>query len=133
MKYLLDTDIVSRIGRGDSAALLARFGAAATDQLAISVVTRGEIEYGLLAGAPKRSTVARMQGLLLQIPILTMGTSVAAQYAVIREHLRAAGTPIGYNDLWIAAHALSEKLIMVTNNEREFRRVPGLELENWLR
>ncbi len=132
MKYLLDTDTVTRVGRGDSQALLARFGAAASDQLALSAVTRGEIEFGLLVRQPKRDTMERMRGLLLQIPTLPLTTQVAAQYSMIRAHLCAAGKPIGFSDLWIAAHALSEKLIMVTGNERQFRHVPGLKTENWL-
>lgn len=133
MRFLLDTDIVSRVGRAGDDLLTARFGAKPPEEMAISVVTRGEIEFGLRALAPGRDTMQRMQSLLRTLQTLPLTQQVAAHYATIRSHLRAAGTPIGYNDLWIAAHAATEGLVMVTNNEREFSRVPGLKIENWLR
>jgi tRNA(fMet)-specific endonuclease VapC len=133
VNYLLDTDIVSRIGRSGSDGLTQRVKAMSTDDLAISVVTRGEIEYGLLALGAGRATVERMRGLLQRIATLPLDEQVASHFALVRNHLRAAGTPIGYNDLWIAAHALALKLTLVTHNEREFARVPGLAIETWAR
>ena len=65
------------------------------------------------------------------VPPLMMDAEVARHYGDLRAELEARGETIGGNDLWIAAHALSTKLILVTNNEREFRRVPGLKIENW--
>jgi tRNA(fMet)-specific endonuclease VapC len=133
VKYLLDTDIVSRIGRAGSESVTERFRATPSEELAISVITRGEIEFGLQALQAGRETVARMRELMRRIAALPLGEAVAVHYASLRSQLRADGTPIGHNDLWIAAHALTLGLTLVTNNEREFRRVRELKVENWLR
>ena len=75
---------------------------------------------------------ARLDRLAELINILPLSISVANSYGSTRSTLEKAGTPIGANDLWIAAHALTEGLILVSNNLREFQRVPGLTVENWV-
>jgi len=74
-----------------------------------------------------------VQALLQQLPVLPLPSTAGEVYAQIRSELTPAGRVIGPNDLWIAAHAMAEDLILVTNNEREFRRVRGLKIENWTR
>jgi len=133
MRFLLDTDTLSFIARDASPALMQRVGAIAQADLGISVVTRGEAEFGLAARPPKRATLNRMRALMDTLPTLALAADAIAHYVALRRKLEAGGTPIGANDMWIAAHALSQGMTLVTNNEREFRRVPGLQIENWLR
>ena len=131
VRYLLDTNICIYIQRRKPERVLARFRKLRPGDAAISVVTWGE----LLCGAErsrKRKTVLRVleefRGL---IPVLPLPEEVGKSYGVIRASLEAKGTPIGNNDLWIAAHAAAAGLTVVTNNEREFQRVPGLKIQNW--
>ena len=131
MKYLLDTDILSYVARESHAALLNRMRLVAPQDLTISVVTRAEVEFGLLSHPPKRLTLERMTALLREIVTLAMPAQAATHHCNLRLALQRAGTPIGPNGQWIAAHALALGLIIVTNNEREFKRVPGLKVENW--
>lgn len=133
MKFLLDTDTFSELARGRRPQLAARFARHPLAQLAVSPITVGEIRFGLATALLPASLVARTEALLQDIICLTMGATVSLHYAALRAHLRRAGTPIGPNDTWIAAHALAEDLTLVTGNEREFKRVPGLKVENWLR
>lgn len=130
-KYLLDTNIViyvmKRLPRGVGDTFNRHAG-----HMAISSITLAE----LLHGAEKSSNVARnlaeIENFCGRIEVLPYGEKAAAQYGRIRAVLERAGTPIGINDLHIAAHACSEALILVSNNLREFERVPGLISENWL-
>jgi tRNA(fMet)-specific endonuclease VapC len=133
VKYLLDTDTLSFVARGEHEALTRRFLNSAPEDLAMSVISRGEAEYGLHSPTPRRDTERRMRGLLAIVQCLPVTDEVAVEYGDIRSALQRAGTPIGPNDMWIAAHARSLGLTVVTNNEREFRRVPGLAVENWTR
>lgn len=132
MKYLLDTDILSFIARGEHSGLNARMMSCYADDLAISAVTRGEAEFGLQGGAMRRDTERRMRALLRKIQCLVVSEQVAIEYGQIRSALRSAGTPIGPNDMWIAAHARCLNLTVVTHNTREFGRVPRLKVEDWL-
>ncbi len=133
MKYLLDTDTFSCIAREASAALMGKVRGVAPNDLALSVISRGEIEFGLAANAPKRDTLERSMALLGLIATLDLPATAMNHYRDLRLHLMRNGTPIGGNDMWIAAHALAEDMTVVTDNEREFTRVPGLKIENWLR
>ncbi len=135
MKYLLDTNIVSYFLRATWPELNQRILESSPEDLAISIISVGELRYGLQKlGQSKRATQLNHQlsALLTAIPILALPTDAAPCYGSIRSQLEAAGTPIGGNDLWIAAHAFSQNLILVTNSTREFQRVTGLKLENWL-
>jgi len=135
MKYLLDTNIISYFLRDASPALNQRILDSAPDTLAISVVSAGELRYGLAKIAPsKRATelAQHLNALLTAIAVLPLPANAAQHYGKTRAQLDAAGTPIGNNDLWIASHALAQNMTLVTNNTREFERVPGLRLDNWL-
>jgi tRNA(fMet)-specific endonuclease VapC len=133
MNYLIDTDIFSFIAREASEVLMQRISGVSPDDLALSVISHGEIAFGLAANAPKRRTRDRSLALLDAIATLPLPASAALCYRDLRAHLHKRGTPIGPNDMWIAAHALVEDRTLVTNNEREFTRVPGLRVENWMR
>jgi len=135
MKYLLDTNIVSYFLRGASPALSQRILDSNPDTLAISIISAGELRYGLSKLPPSRRArelAHRLIALLTAIPVLPLPADAAPHYGHTRAQLEAAGTPIGNNDLWIAAHALAQNMTLVTNNTREFERVVGLRVENWL-
>ena len=135
MMYLLDTNIVSYFLRGASPALNQRILDSAPDELAISIISAGELRYGLSHLPPSRRAAQlahQLDGLLTAVTVLALPPEAAQHYGTARSQLEAAGTPIGGNDLWIAAHALSQDLTLVTNNTREFERVAGLKLENWV-
>jgi tRNA(fMet)-specific endonuclease VapC len=133
VRYLLDTDILSLIARDASEPLARRMEAVSPEDLGISIITRGEAEFGLVKRQPKRETLERMRLMLSGLATLPLTERVLHHYVAARAELERCGTPIGVNDLWIAAHALGESLTLVTNNEREYRRIPGLKIENWLR
>ncbi|MEM7220139.1 MAG: type II toxin-antitoxin system VapC family toxin [Pseudomonadota bacterium] len=96
----------------------------------VSSVVRGELEYGLLNSERRPTTRANLERFLGSLSIRDVTETVAVAYAHIRFALRAQ--PIGPTDLWIAAHAIALDLPLVTNNTREFARVPDLRVENWL-
>jgi len=134
-QYLLDTNTVSYFLRDHSPALTARLMGTAPDALAVSVITAGELQFGLKKLGPGFRTTAlaaRLDKLLAAISTLPLEPEVANQYGHIRTYLEAKGTPIGGNDLWIAAHALAKDLTLITHKLREFERVPGLKVESWL-
>ena len=135
MKYLLDTNMVSYFLRDASLTLTQRILDSTPDSLAISIISAGELRYGLckLPQSRRAAELAqRLNALLTAITVLVLPAAAAQHYGSTRVLLEAAGTPIGGNDVWIAAHALSHNMTLVTNNTREFARVPGLRLENWL-
>ena len=103
----------------------------ADDELAINAIVACEIEYGL---TKRNSTRLRdqIEAILAAIPVLDFPPTLAEHYGQIRVDLEGRGTPIGPNDLIIAAHAAAAELTLVTNNEKEFRRVRNLKVENWL-
>jgi len=135
MKYLLDTNIVSYFLRDASLTLSQRILDSTPDTLAISIISAGELRYGLckLPHSKRAAELAHLlDAVLAAITVLPLPAEAAQHYGHTRTQLEAAGTPIGSNDLWIAAHALSQNMILVTNNTREFERVPALKVENWL-
>ncbi len=132
--YLLHTNIVSYFLRGNSPTLNERILSSTPEELAISAISAGELRYGLhrLPRSRRFAVLARqLDALLSAIPVQALPADAARHYGIARAQLEAAGTPIGGNDLWIAAHALALGMTLVTNNTREFARVPGLKLENW--
>jgi tRNA(fMet)-specific endonuclease VapC len=132
-RYLLDTDICSYIRKNARPTLRQRFEMLASGEAVISVITYGEMIYGAVRSRAPALAVERIQLFVQALPILALSSDVAYIYGELRGALADAGNTIGPNDLWIAAHALAENLILVTNNEREFRRVKGLKVENWAR
>jgi tRNA(fMet)-specific endonuclease VapC len=132
MKYLLDTDTFSEMVKGVNAKIVKRLDTLQTGDAGLSVVTRGEIAFGVQIHSLKTPAKQRLDRLLVAIETLPLPASAANYYGELRAHLRRLGTPIGPNDLWIAAHARAASLILVTNNIGEFSRVPKLKLENWV-
>jgi tRNA(fMet)-specific endonuclease VapC len=135
MKYLLDTHIVSYFLRDASPVLSQRILDSTPDTLAISIISAGELRYWLSKlPTSKRATelTHRLSALFTAITVQPLPAEAAQHYGSTRAQLEAIDTPIGGNDLWIAAHALAHNMTLVTNNTREFERVPGLKLENWL-
>jgi tRNA(fMet)-specific endonuclease VapC len=132
MKYLLDTDTFSEMVKGINPGITKRMATLKTGDAALSVITRGEIVFGLQVKSPKPLVKQRMDRLLGAIETLPMITDAASYYGELRAHLRNLGTSIGPNDLWIAAHARTLNLILVTNNTSEFSRVPKMKLDNWI-
>ena len=132
MKYLLDTDTFSEMVKGINPRIVKRLDSLQTGEAALSVITRGEIMFGLQIKSLKPLARLRMDRLLDAIDTAPVTTEVASHYGKLRAYLRNLGTPIGPNDLWIAAHARALNLILVTNNTGEFSRVAKLKLENWV-
>ena len=132
MRYMLDTDICIYIIKKKPKAVLQRFEALEVGSVVMSVITRGELEYGALGSHQSNEALKTLTNLARFIPTQAISNRVVTDYADIRHTLRTKGRMIGGNDLWIAAHARSEDLTLVTNNVREFSRVPELKLENWV-
>jgi tRNA(fMet)-specific endonuclease VapC len=133
VRYLLDTNICIYIRRKRPPEVLERFRKARPGTVAISVVTWGELLVGAEKNLQREAALSRLQDFVAGVLILPMPTDAGLRYGTIRASLERKDTLIGNNDLWIASHALAEELILVTNNEREFSRVPGLVIENWVR
>jgi tRNA(fMet)-specific endonuclease VapC len=131
MDYLLDTNICIYIAKRQPSAVASRFEKLRPGDVGMSIVTYLELVYGAWKSAPKQENVATVQELSRLIPVQPLDTAVADHYGRIRSELERAGSPIGAYDLLIAAHALSLDLTLVTNNLREFARIPGLRVENW--
>jgi len=131
MLYMVDTDISIYLIKNHPPELRDRFDRL-LGELCISVITFGELRFGAEKSARRLENIAAIQGYAAQLAILPFSESAAVHFGEIRAHLTRAGTPIGPFDLLIGAHARSEGLTLVTNNVREFARIPGLQLENWI-
>lgn len=131
VRYLLDSDICIYVMKQRSPALVRRLDRRAS-QCALSIVVYGELCFGLAQSSRRDDAAAYLGALLEVLPVLSLPLEAAAHYGEIRATLERAGRPIGANDTWIAAHARAENLTLVTNNEREFARVPSLRVENWV-
>ena len=130
MKYLLDTDTcIYALKRNES--ILRHLLSTAREEVAISVITEAELRTGAAKSSSPVKTLHLIENFLDPITILDFTSDDAIAYAGVRAKLERAGTPIGPLDTLIASHAVARKLLLVTNNEREFRRVAGLQLENW--
>jgi len=133
MRYLLDTNIVSYFVKGVSASLVQRMQAGVDAQnIAISAITRAELRYGveLMDKFDKRRR--RIDLVLKELPTLPWSIEAADEFGRVRAYLKRNGRPVGEFDTQIAAHALAEKLILVTHNTRHFENVPHLKLEDWM-
>ena len=131
-RYLLDTNICIYIQRQKPAGVLARFEKLKPGDAAISVITWGELLYGAEKSQHRKRALQLLEEFKTFVPVLPMPELAGNHYGIIRAVLESKGKPIGNNDLWIAAHAKAESLALVTNNEREFQRVPGLKVQNWI-
>lgn len=128
---MLDTDICSYIIREKPIKVFERFETLAMDQLCISVVTYAELIYGVEHSSSKKTNRSIVDDFVNHLNIIEWDKSAAEHYGKIRAFLQANGNIIGAMDMMIAAHALSQKTILVTNNEKHFKRVPKLNVENW--
>ena len=130
-RYLLDTNICIYIRQKRPEEVLRRFRKLRPGEAALSVITYGELLYGAAKSAQRVAALERLRELVHLLPALSLPESAAEAYGSIRAELESKGEMIGNNDLWIAAHALAAGLTLVTNNEKEFRRVRGLNIQNW--
>ena len=130
-RYLLDTNICIYIRQKRPEEVLRRFRKLRPGEAALSVITYGELQYGAAKSAQRESALERLRELVNLLPALSLPETAGEAYGMIRAQLESRGEMIGNNDLWIAAHAMAARLTLVTNNEREFRRVRGLKIQNW--
>jgi len=130
-RYLLDTNICIYLQQNRPPEVTARFRRLRHGDAALSVITYGELRYGAERSQRRAAALEALAQLVSLLPVLPISEETGETYGEIRAALESAGQMIGNNDLWIAAHAKSAGLILVTNNKREFGRVPGLRLQNW--
>ena len=132
MKYMLDTNIVIYLIKKQPESVLQKLQEYDPSDFCISSITLAEMEYGIAKSTSPEKNQAALSAFLSNIDILPFDDRAAVDYGDIRASLEKKGTPIGPNDMLIAAHARSLGLTIVTNNVREFRRVDGLMLDNWV-
>jgi tRNA(fMet)-specific endonuclease VapC len=132
MRYLLDTNIVSNLVRNPRGRVVDRIKAVGEQNICTSIIVAAELRYGTTKKAsPRLST--HVEAVLRAMDTLPFDSPADECYGSIRTRLESAGTPIGGNDLLIAAQALSLDHTLVTDNDKEFSRIEGLRVENWLR
>ena len=133
MKYILDTNILIYLMKNKPPIVAERVNALGNDtELCMSFFTFAELLMGAERSTRKSDVLRRLDALTRVVPVhYGVNRAICEHYAVQFTRLRAVGTPIGANDLWIASHVLAEDCTLVTNNMREFERVAGLRLENW--
>lgn len=132
LRYLLDTNICIYITKARPAAVLARFQRLAPGEVGMSVVTWGELCHGAEKSMQREAVLSALARLRELIPVLPLDEAAGEHYGQILAQLQRSGSVIGNNDLWIAAQARALGLTLVSNNIREFERVPALALENWV-
>jgi tRNA(fMet)-specific endonuclease VapC len=131
LKYMLDTNIVIYVIKRRPVELLDIFNAHA-GLMCISSITLAELFHGAEKSAMISHNLRKVEDFVSRLEVLPYDDNAAAHYGNIRADLEKKGTPIGVNDLHISGHARSESLILITNNMREFARVEGLRLKNWI-
>lgn len=132
MKYMLDTNIIVYAKNNRLAGVFERFMEYDPSELSVSAITMAELEYGVQRSSRPWQNQLALMLFLSRIAILPFDDMAAREYGVIRAELARIGQPIGGNDLLIAAHAKALGLTLITNNMREFARVAGLKVENWV-
>ena len=131
MKYLLDTNICIYLIKQRPAGVLAHLHRCKPGDIGLSSITVSELEYGAHKSARPQENRLALAGFLAPLEVLAYDDHAASSYGRIRTELERQGKPIGAMDILIAAHALSRQLTLVTNNEREFLRIPDLKVVNW--
>jgi tRNA(fMet)-specific endonuclease VapC len=132
MRYLLDTNVVSDLVRNPQGKVARQVRRVGEKHVCTSIIVAAELRYGTdKKGSPRLSS--QLDAVLGVLEVLPFETPADTSYGLLRTRLERAGTPIGANDLLIAAQALTLGCVIVTDNEREFSRVEGLRLQNWLR
>jgi len=133
LKYFLDTNICVYVTNERSAAATKRLRSCNTEDVGISIITVAELRYGADKSHAAEKAHNALNNFLTPLQILEFDEKAATTYGFIRAQLEKKGTPIGPLDMLIGAHALSVGAIMVTGNTKEFRRIPGLVVEDWTR
>jgi tRNA(fMet)-specific endonuclease VapC len=131
-RFILDTNICIYIRRHRPPEVMARFQRLKPGEAVISVITYGELSYGAEKSRRRTEALRQLQEFSALVPVLPLPSEAGEAYGAIRAALENRGELIGSNDLWIAAHAKASGLTLVTNNEREFKRVTGLKVQNWI-
>lgn len=132
MTYMLDTNICIYVMKKKPENVLRRFREEMDGGICISSITLAELEYGMKHSSDPVKNEQALLRFLAPLSVLPFGAAAASEYGEIRAYLQSRGTPIGPLDMLIAAHARVEGMTLVTNNMREFERVPELDLENWV-
>lgn len=128
---MLDTNIVSALSRNPQGDVSRQIKQVGPDAICVSIITAAELHFGCVKkGSAKLQ--AQIEAILDSVQVFALDMPADGQYGRIRAELEGAGTPIGPNDMLIAAHALAQEAILVTANTGEFSRVRGLQIENWL-
>jgi tRNA(fMet)-specific endonuclease VapC len=130
-RYMLDTNICIYIARQQPPRVKARFERLRPGQLIMSAITYGELLYGANKSVERERARMLIEELVRDIPVADIDSNAAQAYGEIRAALEKQGRLIGNNDLWIGAHAMALELTLATNNEREFKRIQGLSVDNW--
>lgn len=130
MRFLLDTDICVYAIKQHTT-VLQRILSHRRTEVAISVITEAELRYGAAKSKAAAKTLRALEAFLLPFETIDFTSGHAEVYAGIRSKLELGGTPIGPLDTLIAAQAMADSLVLVTNNDREFTRIAGLRVENW--
>ena len=131
-RFLLDTNICIYIRRQRPPEVLARFQRLKPGEAVLSVITYGELIYGVEKSQFREQAMKQLAELAGLVPVTELPLQAGQFCGAIRATLEDRGETIGNNDLWIAAHAKAAGLTLVTNNEREFRRIQGLKIQNWV-
>jgi len=131
-RYLLDTNVVSDLVRNPQGRVAARVADVGEDAVCTSIIVAAELRFGAAKKGSERLT-DQLERVLSVLDIQPFETPADVIYGRLRAQLEAVGTPIGGNDMLIAAHALATDCAVATDNGREFERVSGLKVENWLR
>ncbi len=131
VRFLLDTNIVSDLVRNPQGRVAGKIAKVGEDRIATSIIVASELRYGAAKKGSVR-LVRQLEAVLGALAVFPLEAPADERYGEVRVVLEKAGRPIGANDLLIAAHALALDLVLVTANVREFKRVRGLQVENWL-
>jgi tRNA(fMet)-specific endonuclease VapC len=130
-RYMLDTNICIYVSKNYPPGLRERFNQLA-EELCISTITLGELRFGVENSSRRSENLEALGQFVARIDVLPFGTAAATHYGQLRAELQRQGRSAGTMDMLIGAHSRSEGLILVTNNTREFARMPGLRVENWV-
>ena len=135
MRFMLDTNIIIYLIKNKPESVGAKVDQLnPNDELVMSFVTYAELLKGAENSNQKAKVLTNLDRLIQQIPVVySLDTKICQHYAVQFSRLKQSGTLIGANDIWIACHALAEKAVLVTHNVREFQRIEGLVIEDWVK
>ena len=132
VRYLLDTNICIYIAKQRPLEVYQKLSELSIGDIGMSLITFGELRFSAEKSQHQKIALEKLEQLIRYIPVIMPIQETAEKYVITRSFLEKNGQPIGNNDLWIVAHALSLNTILVTNNTKEFIKVPDLLLENWV-